>query len=226
VTASALESGAAVTAAFDGTLLSRPSGPARPVKQALLVEYFGVYSSPLLPLLNGDPSRAAQPLQYKIVRASTVTAELVGPDGVPRVLENAVARAPGTYPLAFDTYDVEGAWHWHVEAKDDLGRPSVTDQVFRYDRTLTGVSVSGRGTATVRFTVTRAAKVRLRIETTAGIVVKALPVASLPVGVQRLAWDGLVPQGTRAYGGSFVAHLFVTSAVGASELTLPFTYQR
>jgi len=230
VTAAAVESGAAVTAAFDGRLLDRPGadGRERPVKQALLVEYFGVYAPPLLPLLNGDPARTVEPLAYKLVRPSTVTAELVGPDGVARVLESAVAHPPGTYPLAFGAYDVEGAWHWHVQATDDLGRVSTVDEPFRFDTTLTGLTVAApaRGSAVARFTLGRAAKVRLRIETRAGVVVRDLPAANLQAGTRELVWDGVLPQGTRAYGGAYSAHVFVTSAVGTSELAVPFIFRR
>jgi hypothetical protein len=230
VTASAVESGGAVTAAFDGRLLDRPSDAAgeRPVKEALLVAYYGVYSPPLLPLLNGDPTRAVEPLAYKLVRPSIVTAEVIGPDGVPRVLESAVAHPPGSYSLAFDGYDVEGAWRWHVQATDDLGRASTVDQLFRYDTTLAGVTVAApaRGSAVVRFTLARPAKVRLRIETKAGVVVRELSAAGLQAGDRQLVWDGLLPQGPRAYGGSYIAHVFATSTVGASDVAVPFTYRR
>jgi hypothetical protein len=230
VTASAVESGGAVTAAFDGRLLSRPSDAAaeRAVKEALLVEYFGVYASPLLPLLNGDPSRTVEPFAYKLVRPATVTAELIDPHGVPRVLENAVAHTPGTYPVTFSAYDVEGTWHWRVQATDDLGRPSTVDQTFRYDTTLAGpmVTLPTRGSAVVRYTLARAATVHLRIETRAGVVVRNLPAVSQQAGARQLAWDGVLPQGTRAYGGPYLAHLFVTSTVGASDLTVPFTFRR
>jgi hypothetical protein len=230
VTASAVESGGAVTVAFDGRLLSRPSDAAgeRPVKEALLVEYFGVYAPPLLPLLNGDPGRTVESLAYKLVRPATVTAELIDPHGVPRVLENAVSHTPGTYPVPFTAYDVEGTWHWHVQATDDLGRPSAVDQTFRYDTTLTGpaVAVPARGSAVVRYTLTRPATVRLRIETKAGVVVRNLPAVSQQTGARQLVWDGVLPQGTRAYGGTYVAHLYVTSTIGASDLTVPFTFRR
>jgi hypothetical protein len=89
VTGSAVDSGGSVSVAFDGQLLNRPSDPGgeRLVKEALLVQYFGVYAAPPpLPLLNGDPGKTEEPLGYKLVRPSLVTAKLVGPDGVPRVL--------------------------------------------------------------------------------------------------------------------------------------------
>ena len=230
VTAAGLEPGGAVTAAFDGRLLGRPSdaGGERAVKEALLVEYFGVYSPPLVPLLNGDPGRTAEPLLVKLVRPSTVTAALVGPDDVARLLEAGVAHQPGTYPLPFSAYDVEGTWHWRVQATDDLGRASTVDETFRYDKTLTGLAVAepARGSAVVRFTLTRPAKVRLRIETTTGVTVRDLPATSLQPGSRQVVWDGVLPQGTRAYGGSYVAHLFVSSSIGASDLAVPFTFRR
>jgi hypothetical protein len=36
----------------------------------------------------------------------------------------------------------------------------------------------------------------------------------------------VLPQGTRAYAGAYVAHVFVTSAIGATDLTVPFSYRR
>jgi hypothetical protein len=217
--------------AFDGSLLSRPSpsGREQPVREALLVQYAGVYAAPLpLPLLNGDPARADEPLTYKLVRPSKVTAALIGPDGVPRVLEDGVAHDPGSYTESFASYDAEGTWRWQVQAVDDLGRPSTATRTFRYDTTLHDVAVPklGHGSLTVRFTLARQAKVRLRIETRGGIVMRDLGVAALGTGPQRLVWDGGLPQGTRAYTGNYVAHVLFTSAVGASEISVPFAYRR
>jgi len=231
VTAAGFESGGAVTAAFDGQLLNRPSDPTgeRAVREALLVEYFGVYAPPLpVPLLNGDPSRTVESLQYKLVRPSTVTASLVGPDGVARVLENAVPHTPGVYSAPFTAYDAEGAWHWHVQATDDFGRSSVADRAFRYDTTLKRLAVPAlsSGRLAVRFALSRPAKVRLRIETRTGVTMRDLPPANLPTGPQQVVWDGRLPQGTRAYAGTYVAHVFVTSTVGTSDLTVPFAFRR
>ena len=231
VTAAGVESGGAVTAAFDGQLLNRPSDPTgeRAVREALLVEYFGVYAPPLpVPLLNGDPSRAVEPLQYRLVRPSTVTASLVGPDGVGRVVENAVPHTPGVYSVPFTAYDAEGAWHWRVQATDDFGRTSVADRPFRYDTTLKGLSVPAvsRGRLTVRFTLSRPARVRLRIETRTGVTMRELGTAAMPAGAQQVIWDGRLPQGTRAYAGTYVAHVFVTSTVGTSDLSAPFAFRR
>jgi hypothetical protein len=231
VTASAVESGGAVGVAFDGQLLSRPGDPKgeRAVKEALLVQYFGVYAAqPPLPLINGDPAHAVEPLGYKLVRPSTVTAKLVGPNGVAHVLESAVQHPPGSYPFSFSTYDAEGKWHWNVQAVDDLGRVSTVDRTFRYDTTLRSLTApaAARATAAVRFTLTRPAKVSLRIETAGGVVVRTLPTSDLPAGPQSLVWDGALPQGTRAYAGTYVAHVFATSATGTSDLAVQFAYRR
>jgi hypothetical protein len=231
VTASAVDSGGSVTVAFDGQLLNRPSDPAgeRAVKEALLVEYFGVYAAqPPLPLLNGDPGKTEEPLSYKLVRPSVVTAQLVGPDGVPRVLESAVHHDPGSYPFPYSTFNVEGTWHWNVSATDDLGRVSTIDRTFRYDTTLRGLQaprVAGTQ-ATIHFTLSRTAKVQLRIETINGVIVRTLPATSLPAGAQALVWDGLLPHGTRANGGTYVAHVFATSVAGTSDLASQFVFRR
>jgi hypothetical protein len=231
VTASAVDSGGSVTVAFDGQLLNRPSDPGgeRLVKEALLVQYYGVYAAaPPLALVNGDPGKGSQSLSYKIVRPSKVTAQLVGPDNVARPLETDVQHDPGSYPFTYSTFDVEGTWHWNVTATDDLGRVSTIDRAFRYDTTLRGVTApnSARAQATIRFTLSRPASVRLRIETRNGVVVRTLPGVSLQSGARSVVWDGTLPQGTRAYGGVYVAHLFATSEVGTSDVAVPFAFRR
>ena len=103
-----------------------------------------------VPLVNGDPGADAEPLEYKLVRPSTVTAELVGPNGVVHVLESSVAHPPGTYSNSANDFDAEGEWHWNVTATDDLHRVSTIDRTFRVDSTLRGLVVPAlaRGQAT------------------------------------------------------------------------------
>ena len=157
-----------------------------------------------------------------------MTAQLVGPDNVPRVLEAGVAHQPGSYPFTFTTYDVEGTWHWNVQATDDLGRPSTIDRTFRYDTTLKGLSAPqlARGRATFRFALSRAAKVRLQIETKTGVVMRNVSPLTLQPGRRSIVWDGRLPLGTRAYTGTYVGHVFATSSVGTSDLALQFSFRR
>jgi exopolysaccharide biosynthesis protein len=231
VTGSAVDSGGSVTIAFDGQLLNRPSDPGgeRLVKEALLIQYYGVYAAqPPLTLVNGDPGKLVQSLSYKIVRPSKVTAQLIGPDNVARPLEANVQHDPGSYAFTYSTFDVEGNWHWNVTATDDLGRTSTIDRPFRYDTTLRGVTVPklSLAQATVRFNLSRPASVRLRIETKNGVVVRTLAPVALQSGARSVVWDGTLPQGTRAYGGVYVAHVFATSDVGTSDIAVPFAFRR
>ena len=229
VTACGLEPGNDVTAAFDGRLLSRPSAGEQPVREALLVEYTGVYAPDLpLPLLNGDPGRTTEPLVYRLVRPSTVTAQLVAPDGGLRPLEAGVQQPPGTYTLPLPALDREGTWQIRVDAVDDLGRASTAERSFRYDRTLTALAVpaSADGRLTARFTLSRPARVRLVIETPAGVVVRDLGQASLPAGPQSVSWDGRLPGGTPAFPGRYLAHVYATSQVGTSDLSAHFTFRQ
>jgi hypothetical protein len=147
---------------------------------------------------------------------------------VARPLEAAVQHDPGTYSFSYSTFDTEGNWHWNVTATDDLGRVSTIDRPFRYDTTLRGVSAPklARGEAAVRFTLSRSASVKLRIETKNGVVVRTLPSVPLQAGARSVVWDGRLPQGTKAYGGVYVAHVFATSDVGTSDIAVPFAFRR
>jgi flagellar hook assembly protein FlgD len=68
--------------------------------------------------------------------------------------------------------------------------------------------------------------VRLRIETRTGVTMREVSPADLAAGAQQVVWDGRLPQGTRAYGGTYVAHVIWTSTVGTSELAVPFAFRR
>ena len=105
---------------------------------------------------------------------------------------------------------------------------STIDRVFRYDTTLRGLGAPklARGRAAIRFTLSRPASVRLRIETLNGVVVRDLPPVSLSPGARSVVWDGRLPHGTRAYGGTYVGHISVTSSVGTSDLAVQFFFRR
>jgi hypothetical protein len=229
VTAAGVEAGDDVTVAFDGQVLNHPRNGEHAVREALLVQYFGIYAAePPLSLLTGEPGKTEEPLSYKLVRPALVTAQLIGPDGVAHVLEANVQHDPGSYPFAFSAFDKEGTWHWNVTAVDDLKRTSTIDRTFRYDTTLRALVAPrpAHGAATFRFTLSRPASVELRIETRGGVAIRALAAVSLQPGPQSLTWDGRLPLGSKAFGGAYVAHLVVTSDVGASDITAPFGFTR
>jgi hypothetical protein len=226
VTAAAVEPGKAVTAAFQGQLLNRPSDPSgeRPVKQALLVQYFGAYAAPpSAPQVDRTTQTRGQQLSYTVVRPSQVTAELVVPDGSTRPIDTS-ARVPGTYRFSWTTFDVEGTWRWRVSATDDQNRQSTAERTFQVDFTLTDLRVPKVAhTVKVGFTLSRPASVMLQIETKRGSVIARLPPAGLEAGVQSLTWDDLASVGVKAPPGQYVARVVATSSVGTMNLSAPFT---
>src|SRR5215212_7763608 len=148
VTASALDSGGSTAMAFDGQLLNSPSDATgeRPVAEALLVAYSGVYAPPpgepvLSPNLDGVAEQQA--LSYKLVRPSTVDARLIAPNGSVRVVD-AGARDPGVHRFTWDgraggsgtAAEPEGRWRFTVTATEADGQVSSADRYFFLNNTL------------------------------------------------------------------------------------------
>jgi exopolysaccharide biosynthesis protein len=240
VSASALDAGGSTTMAFDGQLLNRPSdnGGERPVAEALLVSYAGVYvpavSAPVLSP-NRDGVSDVESLSYKLVRPSTVQANLVGPEGVTLPID-AGQRAPGTYRFTWSgDGQPEGNWKFSVTATDDLAQVSTAERTFALNNTLAGLAVTPKalklrkkGTRLLAsFTLARPAKITATIETASGIVVRVLARSSAGnTGAQRLTWNGRSGTGVIAYGGSYRLHVSATNAVGRVDLYAPFTARR
>jgi len=243
VSGAALASGPTSGMAFDGHLLGAPPpGGEKPIADALLVEYAGVYVSlPSAPVVspNGDGVNDTEAFTYKVVRPSNVTVQLVGPDGVARI-DTQAQLAPGTYPLQWNARradgspEQEGAWHLTVAATDDLGRASSIERDFSLDLTLgspaaitPALTVPRRKPrAVATFTLTRAARVTTRIETPSGVIVRKLGTTVAGPGTITVAWDGKAVSGGTVSSGSYVAHVIAASAIGTSELTATFTVRR
>lgn len=224
VTASALDSGGSTTMAFDGKLLNRPSdrGGERAVAEALTLFYYGVYAPALTSRVlspNADGVDDTESLSYKLVRRSTVTATLNGPGGVVVPLDSG-ARAPGVYRFSWNgAGQPEGAWTFRVIADDDLGRHSVAERQFTYNNTLGFLSTRSSGRrVTASFKLARPARVALRIETPAGLIIRTLPGRSLPQGDATVSWRGRP--------GSYLFSVTATADVGAVELAAPFRLRR
>jgi hypothetical protein len=234
VTGFALDSGGSTTVAFDGQVLNRPSDPGgeRPVGEALVIGYTGVYAPPpaaeLSPNADGVGDREA--LDYKLVRPSTVSAKLIAPDGSARELDSGQKPA-GRYHLIWDGTDASGApaaegrYHWNVSATDDLGRASTHDRSFTLDRTLGFLRVSA-GARRVAFTLARDAKVRVTIETRYGGILRTVARGLRPAGAVTVGWNGRDGRGKRVRRGAYVVHVAVTSPIGLTELRAPLRIRR
>jgi hypothetical protein len=244
VTAAGLEPGPSTTMAFDGQLLNRPSDPSgeRAVSDALFVYYYGVYApAPSDPVLspNRDGIGDREALSYKVVRPSTVTASIVGPDGRARFSQTG-PQAPGTYKLTFagtkadGSVDTEGRWHWVVTAVDDLGRRSSVDQPFSLNNTLgflrvpatAVVGVTRRRIPVATFALTRPAKVTTTIESSGGLLLRKLGKATLRPGKLRVRWDGRDQRKHLVYGGRYVVRVRALNQYGLTELTQTFRVRR
>jgi exopolysaccharide biosynthesis protein/flagellar hook assembly protein FlgD len=243
-TASALDSGGSTGVAFDGQLLNRPSDPTgeRPIGDALLIAYSGVYARPATePVLspNGDGVAETETLAYKVVRASTVQASLVGPGNVTIPIDSG-PRAPGSYSFTWNGKDAagltqpEGQWRFTVSATDDQAQPSTADRLFQLNDTLASLTVDPtalrlRKTGTLltaSFTLARTAKVTVTVETAKGIVIRVLARDTRNPGTQTLTWDGRDGSGRLAYRGAYQVHVSATNELGRVDLTAPFTARR
>ena len=240
VQAAGLGFGDAAAMAFDGALLSRPSGGGeQPIADALLVTYTGVYLPPLAETVlspNGDGVAEQQTLAYKLVRPGSVSAVLVAPDGSARGID-AGFRQPGIYKFTWSgkaadgTPEPEGKWRFSVTVDDAAGRSSA-DRLFAVDETLSGLTVAPdslwlrHGSLAATFTLTYAARVTVTVETPSGIVVRRLVRTNLDPGAQKVSWNGRREGGAVAFGGRYVVHVSATNEFGTVDLSQPFSAHR
>jgi hypothetical protein len=233
VTGFALDSGGSTTVAFDGHVLNRPSDPTgeRPVGEALVVGYTGVYAAQTTTLSpNGDHAADRETFSYKIVRPSTVSAKVVAPDGTARELD-AGPKAPGTYRVTWDGTDPtgapapEGKYRWTVTATDDLGRASTATRTFTVDDTLGFVRVE-RNARTIGFTLARDAAVRVTVEDRYGEILRTVAAGRRAAGHVAVNWNGRDGRRKRVPSGSYVVRVSATSAIGLSEVRIPVRISR
>jgi hypothetical protein len=222
VTGFALDSGGSTTIAFDGTVLNRPSDSygERPVGEALVIAYTGVYVPPLAPTLspNADGVGDVETLKYKVVRPSTVSAKVIGPDGSTRELD-AGAKAPGRYKLTWDGAGApEGRYHWNVTATDDHAQVSTDDRAFTLDDTLGFLRVSANARR-IGFRLTRDANVRVTVETPWGGILRTVAKGKRPAGKVTVRWNGLDGRGKKVRRGTYVVRVSASSTLGLSQLS-------
>jgi hypothetical protein len=179
-----------------------------------------VYLPPVAPTLspNGDGVGDVESLSYKVVRPSTVSAKLTGPDGSVRELD-AGAKKPGRYKLSWDGAGAsEGRYHWNITATDDLGQASTDDHAFTLDNTLGFLRV-GRNARTVRVTLTRGATIRVTVETRSGGILRTVARGPRPAGNVTVRWNGRDGRGKKVRRGTYVVKVSATSELGLSQLS-------
>lgn len=243
VTAAALDSAGSTAMAFEGQLLSKPSGSERRLSEALVVAYAGIQASPpAVPVLspNGDGVADTQALAYKVVRPSAVNVSLVGPDGAARYSFTGSVQ-PGVYPIEWSgrTADglpePEGTWRWTLSATDDLGRASSFERRFGLNLTLGFPKTVGpalpvprkRPRAVAAFELTRPATVTIRIETAGGALVRTLVKrGEAAAGTLIVSWDGVTDRGGKAGSGRYAVRVTAANEEGSVSLVAPFAVRR
>ena len=243
VTAMGLGSGASSAMAFDGSLLTRPPAAGeQSLSDALLLSYNGVYAAPpgvAVVSPNGDGVDDTQTFTYKLLRPSSVTATLTGPDQGTRTLVQDTEQ-PGVHTIDWNAEtaaglpEVEGAWKFTVTATDDQGRTTSADRQFSLDDTLGALQATpaaaqlqpGATAVTASFQLAHPATVTVTIETRAGIVIATLLDGKLQPGPQQVPWDGRTWTGSLAFTGAYQVHVTAQSSSGEVSLVVPFTAHR
>lgn len=205
---------------------------------------------------NGDGVAEAQRLSFKIVRPSTVTTTLTAPDGTiawqesggrePATYEVAfppLSPPPPPPPEGEPPPDpvpteplppAEGRWTLTVASTDDQGLASSTTRRFAVNSTLGFLRVAphrlflppaGRNVA-VQWTQARAARVKVTIETSEGILVRTVVSQRLEPGQQSIAWNGRARNGKLVSGGRYVVRVAATNELSSVSLTRPLTVRR
>jgi flagellar hook assembly protein FlgD len=244
VTAMALGTGASAAMAFDGELLTRPVGAVeQPLSDALLLSYTGVFAAPPETAVvspNGDGLDDTQAFSYKLVRASNVTAALVGPDKSTRVLAQG-GQQPGVQKLEWDgktpagTPAAEGDWRFTVTAVDGSGVTSTAQRDFSLNETLGSLEATppvaqlrprARGSVAATFELARAARVTVTVEKRSGIVIATLLDEELTPGSQKVLWNGRTWTGALAFTGAYQLKVVAANSIGKVSLIAPFTARR
>jgi len=238
VTAVAMDAGGSSTIAFDGNVLNRPSdGSERPVSECVCLLYSGVYAPPASePVLspNGDGIGETQQLSYKLARPSNVTVQLTGPGRAVRTVD-AGAKGPGVYRFSWDGSGTDGGqapdgrWELSVSATADRGLATSANRGFLLNRTLAGLSLRPAllraGQLTASFTLSRAARVTVRVETRAGAVLAVASRQQLAAGSQTLSWNGRAGN-RKLRAGTYVLRVIAVNEVGSMDLTKQFRLRR
>jgi hypothetical protein len=234
VTAMALDGGGSVTMAVDGELLNRPSdGVERPVANALVFSYSGVYVPPPLPVVSpdGDGVNDLQTLRYKLVRPSSVTSTLTAPGGAVAFTETA-DRQPGLVEVPFAVAGrrapANGRWSLTVRAVDDLGQETAMTQSFKVNTTIGFLRAKkllflppGGRNHPITWRQGKAARVTVTIEDAAGEVVRTLALRRYQTGPRQVLWNGLDRERKRVKGGLYTARVVARNGLGESELETP-----
>jgi flagellar hook assembly protein FlgD len=230
-TAYGLGAGSAAGLAFDGKLLTRPSGASPKVADALVLSYSGVYAAPpSVPVLspNGDGVGDLESFTYRVVRPSHVVVSLAGPSGTKITLAEG-AQSPGLHTIGWNgtvngSPAPEGKWTFTVAGTDDRNITTTAQRAFLLDDTLSSLALTfgAQGLPTATFQLKRPATVLVQVQRPNGVPVATLRSGSQAAGSEQVTWKGRINH-RRASGGRYQVMVQTTSSIGTSSLVAPFS---
>ena len=238
VTAMALDAGGSTTMAFDGSVLNRPSdGAERPVADALMVLYYGVYARPPQLSLyspNGDGVADVQRLYAKVVRHSNVTLRLVRDSDGHVAWSSSAERPAGTVVKKVTGKLADGKWRWEVSAVDRKGRTSEMTRMFTTNATLGWLKLSSStlrptrkgGHLGISFRLSRSADVNATVRTLSGAVVRHLVSRHMEAGPHALRWNVKSDRGRVVRDGGYLVRVRASNAIGPVALEKAVTVRR
>jgi hypothetical protein len=238
VTAMALDAGGSTTMAWDGHVLNHPSdGQERPVADALMVFYYGIYAPhPRLGLYspNGDGVADVQRLYAKVVRRAQVTLRLVRVSNGHVAWSSTAERGRGTVVKQLTRKLADGKWRWEASAVDRKGRTSQMSRVFTTNSTLGWLTLSRTllrptrkgGNLGISFRLSRAADVDVTVRKRGGKVVRHLLSGHLEKGAHDLRWNVRNDGGKVVGNGRYHVRVHASNAIGPVTLSKRVTVRR
>lgn len=205
---------------------------------------------------NDDGAADVQDLSFKVVRPSSVTVTLTAPDGTIAFQESGERPAgtydvsfPPAPSLPPPTEDepvppvtdpvepvppAEGRWTFSLAATDDQGLTSSAVRRFAVNSTLGFTRIEPPrlflpptgAAATIRWTQTRTARVRVTVETVDGVLIGTVALRQFEPGEQAVVWNGRQRTGKIAAGGRYVVGISATNELGTVTLEQPLTVKR
>jgi hypothetical protein len=128
----------------------------------------------------------------------------------------------------------EGRWALSLSSTDDQGLTSSAVRRFAVNTTLGFVRLEPvrlvlppRGaTETIRWTQTRAGRVKVTVETIEGVLIRVAALRRFEPGEQAVSWNGRQASGKLAAGGRYVVRIAATNELGSVTLEQPLIVRR
>ena len=193
----------------------------------------GVAADPETISPNDDGQADTATVTYTLTAPATVTITVLNSIGEQvAILQNGVRKNAGQHVVTFGAPGlVDGVYQLYVVARSAAGLEVTNLLSVLVSRTLGTVGVAPaafspnadgrRDRLALSFSLAAEADVRVRVLRATGAYVTTLVNGRLPVGLQRLRWDGSKRLG-RLLDGEYRAVVEATDALGTSTVGLPF----